>query len=309
MKVFLTGATGAVGIPAVSQLRAAGHEVTALARTEEKARRLTALGARPVQVSLFDADALAGVFAGHDAVVNLATAIPSTAKFAFARSWRANARIRTEGSTAVADAALRAGVPRLVQESIAMTYPDRGAAWIDEDVPIAVFPITTSTPVAEGNVARFTEAGRAGVVLRFGLFYGPSSAQSREMVAYARRHVGVQLGRADGYWSSIHLDDAASAVVAALHAPAGIYNVVEDEPVSKRAYGDALAAAVGKRPWIRMPGRLTLLAGANMSSVNRSLRVSNRRFREATGWAPRYPSVREGWAATVAELSGSGDGG
>jgi nucleoside-diphosphate-sugar epimerase len=66
---------------------------------------------------------------------------------------------------------------------------------------------------------------------------------------------------------------------------------------------------VGKRPWIRMPGRLTLLAGANMSSVNRSLRVSNRRFREATGWAPRYPSVREGWAATVAELSGSGDGG
>jgi nucleoside-diphosphate-sugar epimerase len=308
MKVFVTGATGAIGIPAVRALIAAGHEVSALARSDEKAGRLAISGARPVRVSLFDRDGLTVAFAGHDAVVNLATAIPSTVKFGLARSWRANARIRTEGSTAVVDAALAAGVGRVVQESIAMVYPDRGAEWIDEDMPIAVFPITTSTPVAEGNAQRFTDAGRVGVVLRFGLFYGPTSAQSREMVSYARRHLGVQLGRADGYWSSIHIEDAASAVVAALAAPAGIYNVVDDEPVTKRAYGDALSAAVGKRAWLRAPGRLTLLAGENMSSVNRSLRVSNRRFREATGWAPRYPSVREGWAATVAALRSSGRG-
>ncbi|TSE01635.1 NAD(P)-dependent oxidoreductase [Skermania sp. ID1734] len=298
MKIFVTGATGALGGHVVPALIAAGHEVTAVARSAEKAGRLAAAGAFPCEVSLFDADALATAFAGHDAVLNVATAIPSTWRFAFARSWRDNARIRTEGSTAVVGAAIAAGVPRLVQESIAMTYPDRGDQWIDESVPPDIFPIVTSSPVAEGNVQRFNASDGTGVVLRFGLFYGPGSVQSRQMLALARLHFGVLLGRADGYFSSIHLEDAASAVIAALDAPAGVYNVVDDEPLTKRDYADAISAAVGKRAWVRAPGRLSLLAGANMSSVNRSLRVSNRRFRDATGWAPRYRSVREGWAAT-----------
>jgi nucleoside-diphosphate-sugar epimerase len=302
VKVFVTGATGAIGGPLIPALLAAGHEVTALARSAEKADRLEGLGVQPVQASLFDTTDLAAAFAGHDTVLNLATAIPSSSRFAFTRSWRQNARIRTEGSAAVVDAALAAGVHHLVQESISMIYPDRGTEWIDEDTEPDIFPITRSTPIAEANTARFTESGGTGVVLRFGLFYGPGSAQSRQMLAVARRHVGVLLGRADGYFSSVHLADAASATVAALDAPAGVYNVVDDEPLTKREYGDAISAAVGKRAWLRTPGRLSYLAGKNMSSVNRSMRVSNRRFRAATGWAPRYPSAREGWAATAAAV-------
>ena len=305
MKVFLTGGTGAIGGYAIPALLAAGHEVTALSRSFEKSTRLAAAGARPIEVSLFDVEELTDAVNGHDAVANLATAIPSPARFAFARSWRNNARIRSEGSTAVADAALAAGVPRLIQESISMVYPDSGSEWIDESVPLDVFPIVTSTPIAEANAQRFTDAGGVGVVLRFGLFYGPGSEQSAQMLRFARMHFGIRLGAAAGYFSSIHLADAANAVVAALSIPAGTYNVVDDEPVTKTDYADALSNAVGRKAWLTGPGRLSLLGGKNMSSVNRSLRVSNRAFRSATDWTPQYSSVREGWAATAREIAGS----
>jgi nucleoside-diphosphate-sugar epimerase len=102
--------------------------------------------------------------------------------------------------------------------------------------------------------------------------------------------------------SSIHVADGGAAVAAALTAPAGTYNVVDDEPLTKRAYADALAAAAGKRVCLRVPGRLALLLGDRSTSLTRSLRVSNARFRAASGWAPRYPSAREGWPATAGIL-------
>ena len=107
------------------------------------------------------------------------------------------------------------------------------------------------------------------------------------------------LGPADGFVSSIHVADGGAAVAAALAAPAGTWNVVDDEPLTKRAFADALGAAVGVTPWIRPPGRAALLLGDRSTSLTRSLRVANGRFREATGWAPRYPSAREGLAATA----------
>jgi nucleoside-diphosphate-sugar epimerase len=108
------------------------------------------------------------------------------------------------------------------------------------------------------------------------------------------------LGAPDSYVSSIHMTDAAAAVVAALDAPAGTFNVVDDEPLTKRDYAAALAAAAGKATWVRGPGRAALLFGDRLTSLTRSLRVSNARLRAATGWAPRYPSAREGWIATAA---------
>ena len=299
MKIFVTGATGALGPHAVRALTAAGHEVSALARSAAKAALVGELGARPVRVSLFDTAALTAAFAGHDTVANLATAIPGTLTYVFPAAWRENTRIRTEGSAAVVDAAIAAGVGRLVQESIALTYPDRGADWIDESVPIEPFPVVRSMPTTEANARRFTDSGGTGVVLRFGWFYGPGSSQTREMLALARRRVGVVYGRPNGYFSPIHLADAADAVVAALAAPAGVYNVVDDEPVTARAYADAIGAAVGRRAWLRGPGRLAALPGRNMAAVTRSLRVSNRKFKDATGWTPAHPDVRTGWAATV----------
>lgn len=302
MKVFVTGGTGAIGRHALPALIGAGHEVTALARTPEKAAELTRQGATAVSVSLFDRSALAAAFAGHDAVANLASAIPSTAQFMRAKAWRENDRVRTEGSAAVVDAALDAGVGRVIQESVSMIYVDRGPHWVDEDTPIDSFPAARGNIAAEASANRFTEADGAGVVLRFGWFYGPGAAHSEEMFAQARRRIGLVLGPPDSYVSSIHVADAAGAVAAALHAPAGTYNIVDDVPLTKREYAAALAGAAGKGMWFRGPGRAALFFGDRLTSLTRSLRVSNSRFRHATGWAPRYPSAREGWAATAAAL-------
>ena len=289
MRVFVTGGTGAIGRPAVRALIRDGHEVTALARSADKAAWLRDQGAVPVEGSIFDAEELRGLFEGHDAIANLATALPSTFSFAFPWAWRDNQRIRTEGSAAVVDAALAAEVPHLVQESVCMLYPDGGDGWIDETTPPDHFPAADGNLAAEMSAQRFTDSGGTGVVLRLGWFYGPGATHSEEFFALARRHLCVQIGGPDGYLSSIHVDDGGDAVSAALGAQAGIYNVVDDEPLPRRAYADALADAAGKRPWLRLPGRAARLMGSATTGLTRSLRVSNRKFRDETSWAPTYP--------------------
>jgi nucleoside-diphosphate-sugar epimerase len=302
VKVFLLGGTGAIGGHAVPALVAAGHDVSALARSPDKAAALRAQGASPVTVSMFDRPALQEAFLGHDAVVNLATSMPTMAAFVFRRAWRSTERVRIEGSTAVVDAAVAAGVPRLVQESVTMVYPDHGDAWIDEDVAPDPYPNARGNLAAEASAARFNDAGGDGVVLRLGLFYGPGARHSEQFFSMARHHVVPLVGRRDSYISSIHLSDGGTAVAAALEVPAGIYNVVDDEPLTKHDYAQALAAAARTRPWLRGPGRLAHLLGHRMASLTRSMRVTNRRFREVSGWQPRYPSAREGWLATAASL-------
>lgn len=302
MRVFVTGGTGAIGCHVIPALVAAGHSVSALARTRRKADALVSAGAEPVSVSLFDVPALTEAFAGHDAVANLASAIPPMTRFLSAKAWRDNERVRAGGSTAVVDAALAAGVERLVQESVSMLYRDHGPSWVDEDAPVDRHPLFRGNHAAEGNAGRFRGAGGTGTVLRFGLFYGPGAAHSEQMYAQARRHLGMVMGAPDGYLSAIHLADAAAAVVAALDAPAGTFNIVDDEPLTKRDFAEALADAAGKRLWLRGPGRAAAVFGDRLTSLTRSLRVSNARYRRAVGWAPGYPSAREGWVATARAL-------
>src|SRR5262245_47609505 len=304
MNVFVTGGTGAIGGHAVPALVAAGHRVTAVARSPEKATALAERGAEPVEVSIFDRVALARVMEGHDAVVNLATAIPPMSRFMRRSAWRDNDRIRIDGSAAIVDAALDVGVGRVVQESVCMLYPDRGAEWIDESVPVDRYPMALGNLAAEASANRFSEAGGTGIVLRLGWFYGPGATHSEQLLGLARRHLCIQMGRADGYVSSIHMADGGAAVAAALQAPAGTFNVVDDEPLTKRDYADALADAARARPWLRAPGRAALLLGDRSTSLTRSLRVSNGKLRGETGWSPAYPSAREGWMATAAALAG-----
>lgn len=302
MKVFVTGGTGAIGQHAVPALIEAGHSVTALARTPSKADELRAQGADPVTVSIFDTSALTRAFSGHDAVVNLATAQPPTTMFLFSRAWRDTERIRSEGSAAVVDASLAAGVGRLVQESVSMVYPARGSAWIDESVPPQRYLRSHGNLAAEQSAMRFTKEGGSGVVLRLGFFYGPGARHAEQLLALARWHITPVLGPPDTYLSSIHVADGGRGVASALEVPAGIYNVVDDEPLTKRDYAAAISDAAGKKGWIRGPGRLALLAGDRSSSLTRSFRVSNRRFKEASGWAPNYPNARVGWVATAEAL-------
>ena len=302
MKVFVAGATGVLGRRAVRQLAGAGHDVSGIARSPEKATLLEELGARPVTADLFDGAALKDAVDGHEVVCNLATHIPHVSRAALPGAWKENDRIRTEGSRNLVDAAVATGAARYIQESISFIYPDRGDQWVDEEVALDVPPFGESVVEAERQAARVTDAGAVGVVLRFGQFIAAESAHTIDMVRAVRRRVAPLLG-ADRYNSMIHADDAAAAVVAALAVPAGTYNVVEDEPLTRRESFDLLAEALGVKPPRIAPAGVARLGGKKATAMMRSERVSNKRFKEVSGWAPAFPSVRDAWPAVARELA------
>jgi nucleoside-diphosphate-sugar epimerase len=248
---------------------------------------------------MFDRQALTEAFAGHDAVVNLATAIPPTAKFLQTKAWTENDRVRKQGSAAIVDAAIAAGIERVVQESVSMIYPDRADAWIDEQCP----PTPSRWPRRIWPRKPTRTASRAQVApVWYSVSAGSTDPVQGIVRSFSPWHIVMMMGAPNSYISSIHVADAGAAVVAALAVPVGTYNVVDDEPVTKRSYADALAAAAGKAAWLRIPGRAALLLGNRSTSLTRSLRVSNARLREVSGWRPRYPSVWQGWIATAEAL-------
>ena len=302
MKLLLTGATGAIGTPAVAQLVAAGHEVRGIARDEHKASQLSAAGAEPVRADVFDAAAVGRAVAGVDGILHLATNVPPMAKMALSSAWRTHNRLRTQATKLLIDAARAHDVSLFVKESITYTYPDCGDRWIDETVtPLEDVKLLRPALEGERMVARFGADGGRGVVLRFGAFYGPTARGTDEALRVARMHVSPVPGDPEGYVSSIHVDDAAAAVVAVLDAPAGVYNCVDDEPLTRREYADAFAAAFDL-PHLRIPpaGVMRAVGGSASRAITASQRVSNARLRGAADWAPAYPSVREGWASIAA---------
>lgn len=300
MKIFITGGSGAIGSRTVDHLLQAGHEVTALARSDAAHARLARAGARAVQGSLFDPDAMSKAVAGHDAVVNLATHIPSAADTIKPGAWREDDRIRTEGSRVLAGAAVAEGVGRLVQEAVTFVYPDCGDLWISERTPPAPNPKSqAATMAASQHATRFTAQGGIGVVLRFGQLYGPDR-NSGEALARVRAGKAVVLGKPGGWLAPLHPDDAARAVVAALAITSGVYNVCE-APVLRSDWAAALGrAAHGTDPASAAakfcPALLQRLAGARAEPLTRSHRISNAAFADATGWRPRYDSLRGGWS-------------
>jgi nucleoside-diphosphate-sugar epimerase len=298
----VAGATGVLGWRAVDGLVRAGHAVTGVTRTDEKAARLRELGAAAVGVDLFDPDAVREAVAGSEVVCNLATHIPRASRAVKTSAWAENDRIRREASRHLVDAALATGASRYIQEAITFIYADAGDRWIDEDAPIRVPHYAGAVLDAEAQARRFAEAGGVGIVLRFGLFYGPDSHHTVDTVRLARRRVAAGFGRRDGYLSSITTDDAAAAVVAALDAPAGTYNVVDDEPMTRDEHFAALARALEVRPPRLTLAALGKLGGEKSETLARSQRVSNERFKKETAWCPAYPSAREGWSAIIAEM-------
>jgi nucleoside-diphosphate-sugar epimerase len=298
VKIFIAGGTGVVGTRLVPMLAAAGHSMTAIGRTPEKRAALSRYGAKPVDVSLFDLDRLRQAVAGHAVVINLATAIPPASKALMPGAWRATARIRRTGSANLADAARTSGATRYIQESFAPIYEDAGDKWIDERSPVRPARYNRAVVDAERAAESFTAADREGVVLRFAFFYGPDSDFLHDMIANVRRGWAPGFGP-DGYVSSISHDDAASAVVAALQLPAGIYNVTDNEPVTKREFFRALATAIGAPDPRFPPSWISHLLGSLGETLARSQRMSNRKLRTASAWSPRFPSVREGLPEAV----------
>ncbi len=302
MKIFVAGATGVIGRRLIPLLVDAGSEVSAVARTKTKARQLEKQGATPVTVDLFDALAVKDAVAGHSTVINMATSIPSGARLFLPGAFKENIRIRTEASRNLANAAIATRAQRFVQESFASAYPDRDGEWIDEDVPIMPAKYIESVSDAEASAAAFTKSGGAGVVLRFAQFYGPDSSLTLDMVNSVKRGLAPVFGGGDRFMSSIWTDDAAAAVFASLMVPAGAYNVTDNLPMRRRDAFDLLARALGVKPPRIPPLWVTKLSGALGDTLGRSHRLSNAKFRQASGWIPKVPSVREGWKLLVEEI-------
>ncbi len=297
-KVFLAGATGVIGHRAARQLIAAGHSVTALARTDAKAEHLRSAGATAINADIFSPKAMAASVVGHDAVINLATNIPTGAAAGRKAGWATNDRLRRDASAILAAAAIDTGVGQFVQESITFPYLDRSDAWIDETGERDFFWGNATVQDAEASAQAVTDAGGSGVVLRFSMFVADDSAHVRSMVQGADKGLSPFTGEEDSFISFIDVDDAAAAVVAALGAPAGVYNVSEADPTTRRGHADALASALGRRRLKPLPKLAQRALGKGIESISRSHRISSQGFQEVTDWRPtREPA--EQWADIV----------
>jgi nucleoside-diphosphate-sugar epimerase len=303
MRIFVAGATGVIGRRVIPRLVTAGHQVTGAARTPENRTALERMGAASASVDLFAPATLTSALRGQEAVINLATHVPPSSRAFLPGAWRETDRIRRVGAANLMEAALAGGAKRFIQESFAPIYPDRGEEWIDESAPVRPARYNRGVIDAEAAAERFTASGRTGIALRFAFLYGADSDYTRDAIRLVRKGWAPTLGRPEGFISSVSHDDAAEAVVAAMVAGAGVYNAVDDEPMRRRTFFGTLAEALGVPAPRLPPSWLARVTGSLGELMGRSQRISNRKLRTESGWAPRYPSMREGWGAVVNELT------
>ena len=309
MKVFLAGATGAIGRPLIKQLREHGHEVLGTTRSEAKAGELWDLGARPVVLDALDRDAVVAAVAQAkpDAIVHELTALSNVDFRKFEKSFELTNRLRTEGTDNLVAAARAAGVERLIAQSYAgHPYARTGGPVKTEDDPLDPNPAPQmrSTIEAIKYLERVVLDVR-GIVLRYGGFYGPGTGMEPggEQLELIRRRRFPLVGEGRAIWSFVHIDDAAAATVVALERarPGTLYNIVDDEPARVGQALPYLAEVVGAKPPRRLPVWLARLFGEHMVVMMNEVRgASNAKARRELGWEPRHASWRDGFREVLA---------
>ncbi|MQA74792.1 MAG: NAD-dependent epimerase/dehydratase family protein [Solirubrobacterales bacterium] len=308
MRVFVAGASGAIGARLVAQLIDRGHEVIGTSTAPESAERVRALGAQPVVLDLLDASAVreAVLEAEPEAIVHQATALADV-RFSrnFDRSFAQTNRLRTEGTDALLAAAREAQVRRFVAQSFASYRyaPEGGPVKTEADrLDPNPLPSTRQSQAAMRYLDQaVTDAG--GTALRYGGFYG---AANDGLVEPVRKRQFPIVGDGGGISSFIHLDDAAAATVLALERDAaGIYNVVDDDPAPAREWLPVLSQVLGAKPPRRVPRWLArLVAGEAAVMIGTEARgASNAKAKRELDWEPRYPSWREGFVAAYASTT------
>jgi nucleoside-diphosphate-sugar epimerase len=303
MRVFVAGATGAIGRPLIPRLLEAGHEVTALARTPEKARVLEEQGVETALADAFDPEGVreAVVTARPEVLIHQLTALPHRLNpRKYAEATEPTSRLREQTAPYFLAAAREAGVRRVIFQSISFMVAPQGPPVVDETAPLSDDPITKATATME----RYVTSAEAleGVVLRYGFLYGPGTwyAPDGFMAELARKRQLAIIGSGEGRSSFIHVDDAAGATVLALdHGKPGIYNITDDEPVPQRVWVPELARLIGARKPLHLPAWVVrLMVGRYFVLMGTQLRGnSNAKARAELGCEPRFPHWREGFAA------------
>lgn len=308
MKVFVAGATGAIGKRLVTQLVAGGYEVVAMTRSAEHVKALRAAGAEPVVADALDRDAVMQAVrrAEPEIVIHQLTALTGVKNYKnFDTEFALTNRLRTEGTDYLLAAARAAGARRFIAQSYGnWDYARTGAGLKTEDDPLD--PTPPRKQAQSLQAIRYVEDivtnadGVEGIVLRYGNLYGPgtSIAADGDIVAMVRERMLPIVGDGAGVWSFIHVDDAAAAAVAAIqHGDPGIYNVVDDEPAPARVWIPALAQAVGARPPLHLPVWLArpIVGDVGVSIMTQIRGASNAKAKRALGWSPRYATWRLGF--------------
>ena len=307
MRVFVAGATGALGRHLVPMLVAAGHEVTATTRTPGKRAPLREAGAEPVVVDGLDREAVMAAVraAGPEVIVHQMTALAGVRSLRKVdQVFAATNELRTRGTDSLLAAAAQAGTRRVIAQSNDRAYERSGGPVKTEEDPLASRPPSPSSARSLAAIKHVDEtvplAAPEGIVLRYGAFYGPGASELL-LDAVRKRQVPV-IGGGTGISSFIEITDAAAATLAAVEGGApGAYNVVDSDPAPVAEWLPYLAKVAGARPPLRVPAWLVrLLAGEFVVALMTSARgSSNEKARKELGWEPRYASWREGFRAWV----------
>jgi nucleoside-diphosphate-sugar epimerase len=308
MRVFVTGATGALGRHLVPGLVAAGHEVTATTRTPGKVAQLREAGAEPVVLDGLKREAVIAAVraAAPEVIVHEMTALADMRSFRNPdKLFAVTNELRTRGTDNLLAAAAQAGTRRVIAQGYAGPGPDKpsGARLKTEEDPLDWRPIRSAARAMAA--IRYVDRtvpleAPEGIVLRYGGFYGPGTGDF--VVEMARKRRLPVIGGGTGDWSFIEITDAAAATLAAIdHGAPGVYNVVDDDPAPVAEWLPYLAKVVGAKPPLRVPAWLgRLLAGEFVAGQMTSSRgSSNEKARKELGWEPRYASWREGFRAWV----------
>jgi nucleoside-diphosphate-sugar epimerase len=305
MRVFVAGASGAIGTRLIPQLVKRSHEVIGTATSPASADRVRKLGAKPVKLDLLDPQAVrkSVLGAAPDAIVHEATAL-ANAKFTrnLDKAFVVTNRLRTEGTDTLIAVAREAGVTRLVAQSVAYPrYAREGGPVKTEDDPLDPTPVEgmTETMAAVGYLDRAVTAA-GGIALRYGSIYGASTDGLIEPV---RKRQFPIVGDGGGFLSWVHLDDAATATALAVeHDGPAIFNIVDDDPAPVREWLPVLAEALDAKPPRHIPVWLArLIAGEAAVLFGTDARgASNAKAKRELGWALRYPSWRQGFFSVYA---------
>lgn len=306
MRIFVAGATGVIGRRLVPMLVEAGHEVTGMTRSKRKQELVREMGAEPAIADVFDVMRLRDVMqqADPEVIVHQLTDLPQALDPRKAEEQTAgNDRVRTEGTANLVTVANSTNARRIVAQSIAFAYGPGGPRAKDEEEALfddAPEPWKRSVHALRYLERMVTGSEMEGIVLRYGFFYGPGSAYASEgsLATQVRRRRFPLVGDGEGIFSFVHVDDAASATVAAIERGwPGIYNIVDDDPAAMRDWLPAYAELLGAKRPRRVPTWLArLVAGWYATYLATEVRgASNQRARRELGWTPRYPSWRQGF--------------
>jgi nucleoside-diphosphate-sugar epimerase len=317
MKVFVAGGSGVLGMPLVRELVARGHEVVATTTKRERTGALETAGARPVVVDLLDGAAVARAVgeAAPQVVVHQATALAGPLSLRrFAASFALTNRLRTQGTDNLLAAAIAAGTDRFVAQSYT-GWPNAReggpvkteADPLDPDPPKAARETLGAIRTLETAVTGCDEV--VGVVLRYGAVYGPGTGigEGGELVEAVRGGKMPLVGSAGGVWSFLHVDDMATATVAAIESRArGVYNVVDDDPAAVAEWLPYLARAVGAKPPRRVPAWLArlVIGEQGVAMMTESRGSSNAKAKHELEWRPTWPSWRDGFVCGLGVARG-----